>query len=83
MTTFPIYHNIGFFLGIQLPIILVLVLSIWAFIKNLDDSQDQEWSLIILTVFYIISCFVYFKNESFYHYAWIAFIPAILIIEWH
>ena len=25
MTTFPIYHNIGFFLGIQLPIMLVLI----------------------------------------------------------
>jgi hypothetical protein len=82
MTTFPIYHDIGFFLGIQLPIILVLAFSIWAFIKNLDNIQHQEWSLMILTVFYIISCFVYFKNESyFYHYAWIAFIPTILIMK--
>ena len=80
ITTFPIYHNIGFFLGVQLPIIFVLALSIWAFFKNLNNIQQKEWNLMILTVFYLISCFIYFKNESyFYHYSWIAFIPAILI----
>lgn len=70
---FPKYYNLGFFLGIQLPILVCLILGFFTLASTfLKKNNSLNWPLFIYPLFYLIASFVYLKNENyFYHYGWI------------